>query len=983
MLHVILPAMALAHGRMTVPCARNAWQHCSSCLKSKWPESAKQYNSPSLNSGGPAYVYQHGFGADGSAKPLYHTKATMWSPGSPYVPYTTATASDPARQEEAGDVNGLAMRSYKQESIIQVQFQITAQHFGFFQWSLCPDIHNVTNSTANDDRQWSELKDQAVARCFENHRLEIVPWDSDGNTLRRGSDSGPDGDVVQNSPHMRRGSSSEIASNTPGVWIYSQSDFFWCGKWKVAAGFQPYIGPKGGNPKACPKNNPPAGCKSIDDCHPSACQNTCNHDNIFAVAGEGAQLARNQGNFNGAGESAYLECRCGSPQTPDVGINLEFEGCGCTDGGPDNPDSKCIYMSDNTISMLQSDRPSCNDITTNQKCNDDDGGAPANCVPNYPIRMVKATATTHDNTMAYFPDPPTAPGNTFWVQLKLPKLPGNEQTHFRHSMLQWHYQTGNSQGHYPEMFRNVADIELLPVGTTETVSAMGNDVNCNGDDELREDVIADWAAHTDLHTPGDAGAEIAQTVQCSDSLATDEHYCTAALAGGKCQTAKIGSDKLSSWCFEHHDDGSYSNSPTCESMMSIGNGAVSCISTQTTKCMSYQIEPHSVAGKCQPCTDRACVAPPTPAPTPNPCLNITGCATPANNGCIVPGHGCETGRTQRECLGWGGTWCGVTAPPTPVPPTPPPPAPGVTCGTSQCTSTDVSCIVNPDQNQGVTYEACQACAQGQETYPCNRVNDEILCFGCSQGPVPQPSPAPAPPTPAPPTPAPPTPAPPTPAPATPTPAPPTPAPPTPAPPTPAPVTPTPAPPTPAPPTPAPPTPAATPSPTPPPCQVTSWSGWGSCSTTCGPGSQTRSRSVTHSGDGCPHPLSITQPCNFAVRCNETDCDWSTGPCSATCGPGVSIVYAGLRSDCTVVEPHPPRTVECWVADCPAEPVSRSKTNETGLVAGIAGAVVLLSAYVLYVNHRSASAVPTRVSSEEHQTLVWDRKLLLSAVDLRF
>lgn len=189
--------------------------------------------------------------------------------------------------------------------------------------------------------------------------------------------------------------------------------------------------------------------------------------------------------------------------------------------------------------------------------------------------------------------------------------------------------------------------------------------------------------------------------------------------------------------------------------------------------------------------------------------------------------------------------------------------------------------------------------------------------------------------------------------------------------------------TPAPPTPAPPTPAATPSPTPPPCQVTSWSGWGSCSTTCGPGSQTRSRSVTHSGDGCPHPLSITQPCNFAVRCNETDCDWSTGPCSATCGPGVSIVYAGLRSDCTVVEPHPPRTVECWVADCPAEPVSRSKTNETGLVAGIAGAVVLLSAYVLYVNHRSASAVPTRVSSEEHQTLVWDRKLLLSAVDLRF
>jgi Spondin-like TSP1 domain/Thrombospondin type 1 domain len=75
------------------------------------------------------------------------------------------------------------------------------------------------------------------------------------------------------------------------------------------------------------------------------------------------------------------------------------------------------------------------------------------------------------------------------------------------------------------------------------------------------------------------------------------------------------------------------------------------------------------------------------------------------------------------------------------------------------------------------------------------------------------------------------------------------------------------------------------------CEVTDWFPWTQCSATCGPGTQTRARSVLapalHGGTECPEPLKEEKACEVTpcpVHCEVTAwSDWST--CSATCGPG--------------------------------------------------------------------------------------------------
>lgn len=74
------------------------------------------------------------------------------------------------------------------------------------------------------------------------------------------------------------------------------------------------------------------------------------------------------------------------------------------------------------------------------------------------------------------------------------------------------------------------------------------------------------------------------------------------------------------------------------------------------------------------------------------------------------------------------------------------------------------------------------------------------------------------------------------------------------------------------------------------CVVGPWSSWGTCSMSCGGGTQTRTRSVTtppaNGGAACPQ-LSETQSCN--TQPCPVDCvvgPWSEwGSCSATCGGG--------------------------------------------------------------------------------------------------
>lgn len=76
------------------------------------------------------------------------------------------------------------------------------------------------------------------------------------------------------------------------------------------------------------------------------------------------------------------------------------------------------------------------------------------------------------------------------------------------------------------------------------------------------------------------------------------------------------------------------------------------------------------------------------------------------------------------------------------------------------------------------------------------------------------------------------------------------------------------------------------------CMVGSWSAWSDCSSSCGSGSQKRSRDVVQlrssDGVGCEEVLAEYQPC-VINNCSAVDCawaDWSPwAECSATCGGG--------------------------------------------------------------------------------------------------
>lgn len=75
------------------------------------------------------------------------------------------------------------------------------------------------------------------------------------------------------------------------------------------------------------------------------------------------------------------------------------------------------------------------------------------------------------------------------------------------------------------------------------------------------------------------------------------------------------------------------------------------------------------------------------------------------------------------------------------------------------------------------------------------------------------------------------------------------------------------------------------------CVVGTWAGWGACSATCGGGEQSRSRPMTaasNGGQACPAEGSEDRQCN-TVDC-PVDCvvgDWASwGTCSSTCGGGV-------------------------------------------------------------------------------------------------
>jgi hemicentin len=75
------------------------------------------------------------------------------------------------------------------------------------------------------------------------------------------------------------------------------------------------------------------------------------------------------------------------------------------------------------------------------------------------------------------------------------------------------------------------------------------------------------------------------------------------------------------------------------------------------------------------------------------------------------------------------------------------------------------------------------------------------------------------------------------------------------------------------------------------CAWGAWSSWGSCSATCGGGSQGATRNVdqqaTNGGQECKGSKKRSQECGMK-EC-PTDCSWSAwsswSSCSATCGGG--------------------------------------------------------------------------------------------------
>jgi len=77
------------------------------------------------------------------------------------------------------------------------------------------------------------------------------------------------------------------------------------------------------------------------------------------------------------------------------------------------------------------------------------------------------------------------------------------------------------------------------------------------------------------------------------------------------------------------------------------------------------------------------------------------------------------------------------------------------------------------------------------------------------------------------------------------------------------------------------------------CELSDWSSWETCSTSCGAGQKKRMRMVLHSrsagGLGCRAALSQAVPCQENLACPKQDCEWNEwtewSSCSCSCGGG--------------------------------------------------------------------------------------------------
>ena len=589
---IMLPTV-YAHGRMTLPAGRAAVsKEAEPCIRSQ----ATTHNSPDTTAGGgPSNVQKNGYGADGTVKPFFQGDLDIFATGSHLVNYikyplkrgdgTNVTLN---HDEKDDDKYALPLRAYKSGTDIDVDIKIRAKHKGFFEWSLCLDARKKLKPLTN--------------------KAPIT------------SQSTPADNEVQNRLH----DGDPSANKTP-----KSND----------------------NLQACKRD----------------CQVECN------ARSTGVKVNQAWGKY----DSAYIKCVC------ENGDTLIFENCKCTehDNAPPCPETnprndyneqadaqlaECFEQTPLEIvpqtyngktcllAILQEDHavPTCDGMTLqdqvrpmqyenwlykDKKCFWCKSNCPTNCSPptHYKLRYPRP------ETQIEFLNPGDSKVD-FRVRLRLPPI---DKTYY-HAQLQWHYQTGNSPDHYPEMFRNTADIvvleknKILDGKCTELDKSenAGVPLGCgdvNNPDPCVEKIYGDgvrtlmfesWKKKYDKNDKKQLIKSVATEsstpfVDFTTSIpAADRAYCVADVTIGetgnnnpkryiKARISTADEPGIVDWCFAFESETTLSFNATkqrkCEEMMIFqSSGQASCIDMPHVRCKPLRIMQQSQQdGTCQMCED--------------------------------------------------------------------------------------------------------------------------------------------------------------------------------------------------------------------------------------------------------------------------------------------------------------------------------------------------------------------------------------------
>jgi len=112
------------------------------------------------------------------------------------------------------------------------------------------------------------------------------------------------------------------------------------------------------------------------------------------------------------------------------------------------------------------------------------------------------------------------------------------------------------------------------------------------------------------------------------------------------------------------------------------------------------------------------------------------------------------------------------------------------------------------------------------------------------------------------------------------------------------------------------------------CEVTEWTKWSACSTTCGPGQRDRTRKFVNffenCGESCTEDLAETEPCEDSECGKSVDCEWDSwalwSACTCTCGGGQKtrdrVIKVAPKGDGMLCDPETRTEIaECNTMSC--------------------------------------------------------------------